>query len=86
MAGFEPATYGLRRSGGDLNRCESSRIDGEASMGEANPRASSRIDEQAFVDRVVLDLISAQAAWIARRDRRELARWLIVLLAELNAG
>ena len=59
---------------------DSTRIDDDASAVEANPRASTRIDEQAFVDRVSLDLISAHAAWIARRDVRELRRSLLALL------
>jgi hypothetical protein len=83
MPGFEPGTYGLRRAGAELERGESSRIDGDASTAEANPRASSRIDEQAFVDKVSLDLIGAHARWIAQRDRAELQRHLLGILQRL---
>jgi len=84
MAGFEPATYGLRRSGAELAPCESSRIDGETGISDTHPRASSRIDEQAFVDRVSLDLIGAHARWIASRDRVELRRVMLALLMRLD--
>ncbi|HTR51842.1 MAG TPA: hypothetical protein VMJ10_14095 [Kofleriaceae bacterium] len=53
-------------------------------MVEANPRASTRIDEQAFVDRVSLDLISAHAAWIVRHERAELRRMLLAVLVALE--
>jgi hypothetical protein len=67
-----------------LDRGESSRIDGEVSSADAHPRASSRIDEQVFVDRVSLDLIGAHASWIGRRDSTELRSALLRLLLRLD--
>jgi hypothetical protein len=84
VAGYDPATYGLRSLGGQLQQGESSRIDGEPSASAAHPRASSRIDAHAFVDAISLDLIGAHAQWIVRRDPAELRLALLELLIKLE--
>lgn len=85
MPGYDPGTYGLRNQVEHLDRRESSRIDGEASTADAQPRASTRIHEQAFVDGVSLDLIKAHGHWIAGRDRGELRRMLLRLILKLDS-
>ena len=54
---------------------------------EVDRRASSRIDEKAidaFVDRISVAMLHAQVSWIEHRDRAQLRRALIALVAGLE--
>jgi hypothetical protein len=84
LARFERATYGLRKASHDERLRESSRIDENAITSDANPSASTRIDERGEVDRVLLHIFAAQAAWVATRDRGALRCALLQLLLQLE--
>lgn len=81
---FERGTYGLRKGCEDLGSHEASRIDDNAITTEANRHASTRIDKQAYDHFVLVDILAAQAAWITRRDRKELRRTLLAIALRLD--
>ena len=91
MAGFEPATYGLRNESNCLRLREPSRLvvsdevrASEPSRTLADSRAKANDLASDYLAPILLALLHAQAAWIATHDPARLRRELIALLAALG--
>jgi hypothetical protein len=83
LPGFEPGTYGLRNRIPAAHPCECSRTFDDLPTGDEDPHASS----QSLVhrpDRVALELLHAQAAWISTHDAVTLRRALLRVLTSLD--
>ena len=83
LAGYDPATYGLRNRIRQGNPSEFSRSFGEQMTSNEAPHASSRIFARE-ADRVALSLLDAQATWLGTHDVVKLRRMLLGLLACLD--
>jgi hypothetical protein len=91
MAGFEPATYGLRNEINDLRALSSTRIDGAEQVPRsgpertvAHPHGGREEPRPDLADPILRGLLAAQVTWLARHDPAALRRELIALLAALG--
>src|SRR5262245_61506613 len=91
MAGFEPATYGLRNEINNLRALPSTRNDDAEQVPRsgpertaAHPRGAGDEPRADLADPILRGLLAAQVTWLARHDPAALRRELIAILAALG--